>query len=219
MGKIYTVADLTDCIIKEYHLETNTDSDRRKYYYQVRRVMVDLNLLEQGEKRMNPKTHRMAMFYTEEHKQQILSCKKMFNYVRNNSELSTLSKSPRYDEMQIIINRRREKHIQYLSQLTTGDETSAPYITDKEFEDCKTRMMIEALFDKWFTRIDDDLLRLDLELAYIYKDESNITREVTEAEIRLAHPEGFYYHKRKRGNSTSRKVNGKKNGPPQMALR
>lgn len=137
------------------------------------------------------------MYYTEQHKQAILCEKTLYDYVRSNSTSEEIKNRKRYNELQKDIEVRREAHIKYLDSQTQDDENSiAPTITDQEFQDYKNTLMLTALFERIFTPINDDLLYNDLYQTQIIKDELNLQAADIEAEERLQHPNGSYYHEK-----------------------
>lgn len=72
-------------------------------------------------------------------------------------------------------------------------DEDVPYISNKEFQNYKNSMMLTALFEKFFTPINDELLINDMTQVFIIRDEASLDVADIEAEQRLAHPEGNYY--------------------------
>ena len=71
-------------------------------------------------------------------------------------------------------------------------DEDVPYISNKEFQNYKNSMMLTALFEKFFTPINDELLINDMTQVFIIRDEASLDVADIEAEQRLAHPEGNY---------------------------
>ena len=129
--------------------------------------------------------------------QELISEKSFYNYLRDRSEADEIKNSKRYDEIQKAIEERRISHIEYLDSRETGDyDGNIPVITDKEFRDYKRDMMVTALFEKFFTPIDNKLLLNDLYQVQIIEDELDLQIEDIEAENRLSHPSQYSYKER-----------------------
>ena len=77
-----------------------------------------------------------------------------------------------------------------------GDRFPDIDISNDVYYRYKMDMMISALFELYFTPIDDGILMNDLERVFIFKDELNLQLEDLDAEKRLNNPEGVYYHKK-----------------------
>ena len=197
MNGLYTIKELTQSIIGEYQLDCSTDSAFEVYYMRIYRALQKKQLLKAGIEKINPETKRKCMYYTEQHKQAILCEKTLYDYVRSNSTSEEIKNRKRYNELQKDIEVRREAHIKYLDSQTQDDENSiAPTITDQEFQDYKNTLMLTALFERIFTPINDNLLYNDLYQTQIIKDELNLQAADIEAEERLQHPNGSYYHEK-----------------------
>lgn len=76
------------------------------------------------------------------------------------------------------------------------DHGADPTITDKELHECKMNIMVTALFELFFTPVNEERLRADLMQWYILSDPINLTIEDFSARDRLDHPEGTYYRKK-----------------------
>lgn len=195
MDGLYTLDELTRSIIDDFQLQCNTDESRNTYRMRIYRALQKLGIWEAGIEQVNPKTKKKCKYFTEHHKQAILSEKTLYDYVRNNSRSDKFSKSKRYDEMQKSIDIRRNEHIKYLDSRTQEhSEADIPVITQEEFHNYKNSMMLTAIFEKFFTPINDELLYNDLYQIQIIKDELNLQIEDIHAEERLQHPNGAYFH-------------------------
>lgn len=197
MNGLYSIYDLVEFVKKEYQLDQTSAEADKNYYMRIYRALKQKNFLDEGIEQVNPMTHRKCRYYTEYHKQTILHEKYLYNYLLNNSTSEDIKNGKRYDEIQKNIEMRREAHIKYLNSQTQDEENSTtPIITQQEFQDYKNTLMLTALFERIFTPINDDLLYNDLYQTQIIKDELNLQAADIEAEERLQHPNGSYYHEK-----------------------
>lgn len=189
---LYSIKDLVDSIIDEYQLSTEDENAWSTYRQKISRTLKKSGIWDRGiAKKTGKKT---TMYFTEQQRQELLSEKTFYNYLRDRSKSEEIRNSKRYDEIQKAIEERRISHIEYLASLETGSiDKNAPVITDKEFRDYKRDLMITALFEKFFTPIDDKLLLSDLYQVQIIEDELDLQVEDIEAENRLSHPNLYYY--------------------------
>ena len=139
--------------------------------------------LKTATKKTNPGTKRQCRYYTEEQKRAILAEKTLYDYVRKNSTSKRIKNSKKYSEIQIDIKRRRNEYFDMMNDL----------IDNPPDENYKNSMMLNALFEKFFTPIDDALLRSDMTQVFITRDEASLEISDIEAEQRLSHPQGIYY--------------------------
>lgn len=193
---LYSIKDLVDSIIDEYQLSTEDENAWSTYRQKISRTLKESGIWDRGiAKKTGKKT---TMYFTEQQRQELLSEKTFYNYLRDRSKSEEIRNSKRYDEIQKAIEERRISHIEYLASLETGSiDKNAPVITDKEFRDYKRDLMITALFEKFFTPIDDKLLLSDLYQVQIIEDELDLQVEDIEAEHRLSHPNLYYYKEKK----------------------
>ena len=197
MNGLYTLKELTQSIIDEYQLNCSGENTFGRYQTRIYRALQKKQLLKAGIKKINPETKRECTYYTEQHRKAILSEKTLYDYVRSLSTSEKIKNSKRYNELQKDIEVRREDHIKYLDSQTQDDENSiVPIITNQEFQEYKNTLMLTALFEKFFTPINDALLYKDLYQTQIIKDELNLQTADIEAEERLQHPNGSYYHEK-----------------------
>lgn len=69
----------------------------------------------------------------------------------------------KYDEIQDDIEKRRDAFINMMDNLADNSpDEDVPYISNKEFQNYKNSMMLTALFEKFFTPINDELLINDM---------------------------------------------------------
>lgn len=194
MSKLYTLEELTYNIIDEFKLDCSGTDAFHNYYQRIYRALDNQGFLKKGIEKINPKTNRKCRFYTEQQKQVILAEKTLFNYVRTNSASEQIKNGKKYDEIQDDIEKRRDAFINMMDNLADNSpDEDVPYISNKEFQNYKNSMMLTALFEKFFTPINDELLINDMTQVFIIRDEASLDVADIEAEQRLAHPEGNYY--------------------------
>ena len=197
MEGLYTIEELTKSIIDDFQLPLKVDEDFRNYYQRIYRALVNADILKAGIEKINPITKRKCKYYTEQHKQTILSERTLYDYVRNKSSSPKYQNSKRYNEIQEDIARRQQEHNDKLeSRKQEENDDNIPNITDKELQEHKNNIMLTALFEKFFTPINIELLFNDLCQILITKDESNLQIEDIEAENRLLNPNGSYFQER-----------------------
>ncbi len=196
MKKYYSIDEITRCMIDDYMLPGDSDNDFKNYRLRVYRALAKLNLLHSGVEKVNPETKRKCMYYSEHQRQQILAERTLYDYVRNASVSEAIHNSPRYSEIQRQIQERRALHIEYLDSLNNeSGDIDIPVYSHEEIDSKKMAMMIEALFNLFFTPINEDLLTDDLERVS-NADDLCLQIEDIEAERRLSNPEGNYYERR-----------------------
>ena len=198
MNGLYSLDELTHSIIDEYKLPYSGGQEEFATYRQrVYREVVKLKLVDSAVKRVNPDTKRKCMYFTEQHRQRILSEKTLYDYVRANSSSEQIRNEPRFKEIQQQIRIRRENYIEQLYDLNNEEDVNPndPAISDDDFRAAKCQLMLEALFHLFFTPINDSLLRHDLD-RNLKKDDLGLQIEDMDAERRLSHPEGNYYSRK-----------------------
>lgn len=201
MNGLYTIEELVECIKDEYQLDQSTDDADKNYYMRIYRALKKLNILDKGIVLVNPVTHRKCRYYSEHDKQAILSEKSLYDYLRNNSTSDVIKNSKRYNEILNNIDSRRNAHIRYLDSRTQDIcDNSISVITQEEFQNYKNQIMLTALFEKFFTPINDELLYNDLNQFHIIRDELHLQIEDIQAEERLQHPKGAYYQEKSNQN-------------------
>ena len=202
MDGMYTIEEMTDSIIKEFSL-VDPVKNRRTYYQKVRRSLENAGLIDKGTVMVNPQTRRKCMYYTEFQKLTILAEKSLYDYVRKNSADDTYKHAPRFKDIQKQIDDQRQDYVDYLSaQTMSGTTDSDPYVSDEEVKAKKRDMMLEALFNVFFTPFNEDLLKNDLERMLV-ADDIHLEFADIEAHNRLEHPEGVYYRRKKLDGSDS----------------
>lgn len=194
MSKLYTLEELTESIINDFKLDRSGEDAFHRYYQKIYRTLNACGFLKTATKKTNPCTKRQCRYYTEQQKKAILAEKTLYNYVRENSTSKRIKNSKKYSEIQIDIKRRRNEYFDMMNDLIDNPpDENTPYISNKEFQNYKNSMMLNALFEKFFTPIDDALLRSDMTQVFITRDEASLEISDIEAEQRLSHPQGIYY--------------------------
>lgn len=194
MSKLYTLEELTESIINDFKLDRSGEDAFHRYYQKIYRTLNACGFLKTATKKTNPGTKRQCRYYTEEQKRAILAEKTLYDYVRKNSTSKRIKNSKKYSEIQIDIKRRRNEYFDMMNDLIDNPpDENTPYISNKEFQNYKNSMMLNALFEKFFTPIDDALLRSDMTQVFITRDEASLEISDIEAEQCLSHPQGIYY--------------------------
>ena len=195
-NKLYSLADLTDYVVETYHLPTyeKRDANWKTYRQQIYRTLINLNLWENGIEKTTGK--KAAKYFTEEQRQLLLTEPSFYDYVREKSSDEAIYKSKRYADIQRDIATRREAHIDYLNSLETGTDENLPCISNEAFRRKKNDVMLKALFELFFTPLDEELLMNDLWQTQLLSDELSLEPKDIEAEHRLNSPEGNYYKRK-----------------------
>lgn len=196
MEKLYSVDELTESIISDYHLSMKVDNAKAAYKAKIYRTLHDLNMWDKAITKPNGKSK--TKYFTENQKQQLLASPKLYDYVRENSESEEIKNSKRYKDVQAEIEIRRNDRIAYLNSLGVdeGYNDNAPFVSQKDLRNTMNTIMLTAIFEQFFTPINRDLLLNDL-YATLYSDDLELDAANIEAEQRLEHPEGNYYKKKK----------------------
>ena len=195
MNGLYTIDELTNSIIDEFQLNMSDYDAYDRYYQRIYRALASADILKNGIEMTNPITHRKCRYYTEQHKQTILAQKGLFNYVRNNSASDEIRNGKRYDDIKDEIELRRNNHIKYLTARSNEDnDKNLPKLSQQDFRDYKMELMLTALFEKFFSPINEELLFNDLYRKKFISDDIDLEIEDLEAEKRLQHPNGSYFH-------------------------
>lgn len=193
---IYSVKELVDSIIEEYQLPNQDEQAWSAYRQKISRTLKKTGLWNKGIPKIVGK--KTIIYFSEQQCQELLSEESFYNYLRDHSQSDEIKNSKRYDEIQKAIKERRISHIEYLDSLETDEHyKSTPVITDKEFQNYKQDMMLTALFENFFSPIDEKLLLSDLYQVKIIEDELSLQVRDIEAEHRLSNPEGAYYTKKR----------------------
>lgn len=190
-SELYTIDKILDDIIEIYKLDLSGTDARKKYQQKIYRTLHNTKIWDKGIIKKNGK--KEIRYFSEQQKQELLCSSDLYDYVRNNSESDKIKNSMRYKDLQEEIAKRRESYISYLdSQEQIPSSEGAPYISQEEYESTKNSMMLTAIFEHFFTPINDSLLENDL-YKTLFVDGLGLTNEVIEAEQRLNNPKGSYF--------------------------
>lgn len=201
MSNFYSVKDILDEANKRFHLENFYDNIEN-YNIQFRRVLNDSGIWEKGVlvSEINGETDKKKneRLFTKSQMEDLFAEKRIYNYVRKHSKLEKFKNAPRYDDISNEIKSRRKKYIDYLNEQENNNETydGEPYISQEELISKRNSLMIEAIFNLFFTEFDINLFEHDLD-TLLCSDELELTPKTLEAENRLKNPEQNYYSKKK----------------------
>lgn len=198
MDGLYNIDELANSFVEEFALELDGDGYCiARYKQSIRRAMERLGILNNYVELRNAKTGYLCNYYSAQQRELIKGEPKFHDYLLNNSSEETIRNGLRSKEIQKAIETRREKYIEYLSQqeCETNDERVKPLVSSEELRQRKLSMMIEALFNRWFTEFDEGKLLNDMNLV-LQEDELGLSPDQIEAEERLSHPEGAYYKRK-----------------------
>lgn len=192
MERTYNIEEIVDFIIKEYNM-FDDESAKSNYRMKIYRALNSEGIWEKGVDTLNGK--KCPRRFTETQLRQLLGSEKMYDYVRKNSK--TLKDSPSYKDVMNEIASRRNRYIEYLDeQETSNEEIENQCFSDKEIIEKRNSIMIEAIFNVFFTEFNLGLFKHDLNTVY-FSDELGLSPEILESEKRLASPENNYYSRRK----------------------
>ena len=136
------------------------------------------------------------MLFTQKQMLELESSELMYDYLRERST-NEFHDTKRYKEINAEIEERRGKAIDFLSNRTQEDvDTNAPVLDKEEFKTIIDRMMLKALFNLFFTPVDEALLYHDVYRKKFIIEDLELDVEDIEVENRLANPEGNYYKRK-----------------------
>ena len=96
-------------------------------------------------------------------------------------------------DRQVVQKLQEEEHIKMMELLAFCGRF---YVSDHELRDEAMYIMLKALFELFFTPIDEEKLRTDMQHDHYLVDEDDVTDEDMEIYHRLHHPEGIYYQRK-----------------------
>lgn len=201
----YTIQEIIQKIIDEYNLENSPslrDSLRKKIISickELRTGTDDKNIWEKSkilkENRKKP-SHR----FTASDKNTILTSPVLAQYLYD--KFPRNHKIKKLLEYTIKANKLNEADYEYFTSgayeedLKYIEERKCPDpISDKDVYQKKKDIMLEALFLKFFTPIDTDKLRKDMEIVALTEPMEN-TIETVQAQERLDNPSCYYKNKK-----------------------
>ena len=188
-GKMYSVSDMVDEAIERYALTQADETVRDNWMTEIRRILQDeLKCWDKAATEVrpgNPKTKvfphsvMMQVFDTTRGEKYFMGAANKSEVFEENKQLDALA-----DELS-------QAEIDGQSQQTMGNDDLPPIGLDT-IRRIKHDMMLEALFNLFFTEFDEALLAEDLD-ALELMDQS---REDARVQQRLKHPEGAYFHRK-----------------------
>lgn len=200
MSKMYSINEMIEVAIDEYELETEETKEAalrgKKYYQKFQRALKSKDVNFWGSAPVQTRGKTKAKVFSEEQMRYLFSCKEMYDYLRDNSMNEQIRNSNRYDDVAKEILKRKADYIAYLEEKGLDDENDIPSVRHEDVIKIKENMMIEAIFNLFFTPFNEELLEQDLTYLFL-RDEMALTREQIEAERRFANPYGIYYKEKK----------------------
>ncbi len=189
--KWYSISEIIDIAVKDYSLYTTSENYRNNY----RAVFVkcldkDLTIYKTAHTEIRGKSKTKV--FSEKQKQLLFSSKRVYDYITKNSKDEKIKNRKSYDELMKESENRREAYIEYMGNDNRHENDVFIGYTQLEVERVKIKMMIEALFNHFFSEFKEELLEHDLN-ACLLEDELNLTPDVIQAEERLKNPYGNYY--------------------------
>lgn len=196
---LYSVSDIVNFAIEKYQLHMDKNGKYgpkwNTYRQKISRVLHKTKLWDDGTDIVKGK--KTIKYFTIYQVQYLFTNKALYDYLRENSASDAIYNSKRYADVEAEIDYRRQKFIDFYDSEINKDDIENyrnPPLTKEEVITMKNNIMLKALFEKFFTPIDETLLEEDMRQAFILYNDSDFGFERVEAEQRLAHPEGFYYH-------------------------
>lgn len=140
---------------------------------------------------------RTRYIFTRAEQERLLESDELYEYIEKTNPDADISEH---------IRRQREadrRIMQYQSALAVqfdehpdNDYYGVDFVSDAKVQQVKINMMIEAIFSRYFTPFDEQLLRQDLEMRYTLDSPFEETAESVAADERLMKPEGSYFEPR-----------------------
>ena len=203
MNDFYSINDMVDRAINEFQLDSS-ESAMTNYKMMFRRNLSDLKAtnifgtLEPDDVNvvLDKTTRNATKRYSKEIVDYLFYSPKVYNYFIKNSNSDAIKERGSYEKLMEDIRSRRQEAIYYATNHEPFDD-ARPFLSHNELMKYKNNMMLEALFNVFYTEFDTDKLREDLELA-MTSDEFNVTPALLDAEYRFNHPEGNYFTRKKK---------------------
>lgn len=191
--KWYSVSDMVNIAVDKYSLSTVSTTYKNNYYVEFSRGLKDLNMWDNAHTEIRGKS--ITRVFSETQMQKLFSSRRIHDFISKNSDSENIRNRKSYDDYMNASKSRRDAYIDYLDNQGQEDNLDYPQLTREEFTNTKTAIMIEAIFNYFYTDFNDDLLESDLN-TILTMDELNLTLDVIHAEERLSHPYGNYYSKK-----------------------
>lgn len=193
--KYYSVRELVESAIKEYQLHDD-ESSRKAYEMMFRRTLEKLGytVVDDVDVIYEVVGKSKTKKFSQRIKDRLFFSKNIYNYFIDNSVDEAVKNKKSYDELISEIRHRRDDAIMYENNRDSYDD-AVPTVSNAQLQQHKRNMMLEAIFNIFYTEFDEEQLRYDLNLA-LTSDEFNVTPDLIDAEYRYHHPEGNYFHKK-----------------------
>lgn len=191
-GKMYSVSDMVDEAIERYGLTQVDETVRNNWMTEIRRILQDtLKCWDNADTEVRPGSPDTKVFPRSVMMQVFDSTRgeKYFMGAANKSEI--FEENKRLDS---LADELSQAEIDGQSRQTMGNDDLPPIGLDA-IRRIKHDMMLEALFNLFFTEFDEALLAEDLDAVELM-DRSNQSREDARVQQRLKHPEGAYFHRK-----------------------
>ena len=199
MDIYYTIEELTDSIINKYDLELINDEQRRMYYQRIYRALKENDMLDKGVIMVNQKTKRKSRHYSETQKKILLEDEKLSDYLITRSNSIAIKNKIKNKNIRKEMEDLRNAAIEFFSaQKYDSADDKNPSLSEEYIRQRMSYMMLKAIFELYFTPIDEKMLKQDLWNIEIFLDETHPDPKLVKSRIRLEKPEGNYYKKRTR---------------------
>lgn len=205
MSYLYKLSEVVELIAKEYKFELN-DGTIEKLKKKIKSICEDIKIETKGNDGQLIKTplwqvskrgqnSRGDHFFTYEELQMILASEALYDYIQNNVRpieyAERLKKDKELAEQWTTAARADSctKPFEIPSNLSATVHSS---VKEEDLEKKKFKIMIEALFLRYFTPVDMDLLRSDMELVDCDSGTDEYTPKFVAAYNRLKNNCGYY---------------------------
>ncbi len=192
-----TITEITEKLIVKYDLPYANDNDKSSYRQKVSRTLKDTGIWDRGIDKSVGDGDKTVKVFTTAQLLELETSKEMYEYLRTRSQNAYKDRLP-YKELNKTIEKRRRKALNsYFTPPRVSNNSGAPVLNEEEYKQFVDRMMLRAIFEVFYTPIDEELLRADIYTYKFLTDETELDIEDIEIEHRLSHPEGSYYSRKK----------------------
>lgn len=190
-----SITEITEKLIVKYDLPYANDNDKSSYRQKVVRALKETGIWDRGvDNKVGDKTVKM---FTTAHMLELETSRQMYEYLRSRSQ-NAYKDRVSYDELNKSISNRRRKAInEYFSPNNIPIDPCVPVLNEEEYNQFVDRMMLRAIFEVFYTPIDEELLKKDIYTYKFLTEETELEIEDIEIEHRLNHPEGSYYSRKR----------------------
>lgn len=194
-SRFFSISEMVDIATKKYVLNDYGDF-KKNFSAVVRRAIKKLGYVDVDDinVKYEMRCKSRTKVYSSEVMYQLFNTEGIYNYITSVSKSDVIRNRVPYAELLKEIDMRKEREIKRIENMEPFDD-ACPILSDEVFVRHKMGIMVEAIFNQFYTKFDDELLRHDLSLGLL-SDEFNVTPELVEAEQRYRNPEGNYYRKK-----------------------